>query len=95
MEVNKGSQEGFLRWLEMFEDDGIIGYAGDSGDCPLQHYLKSINPTLVVFVGARIILWEGSLNKREALENWQIVVVKAVDRKGNGAITKKEFIEAY
>jgi hypothetical protein len=96
MEINKGSQEGFMRWLNTFTDDEIIGYAWDPFECPLQHYLKSLNPTLKVSVGGGVHYWNDNemFHSPEVLEQWQIVVVKITDRIG-GAITKKDFIESF
>jgi hypothetical protein len=94
MYINKGSQDDFMRWLETFEDDDMIGYPQDARDCPLQHYLTSINPTLEISVSGVIGFIKGSDVRLEQREEWQWYVIHTADIL-RGPITKKQFLEAY
>jgi hypothetical protein len=97
LEINKGSQEDFLQWLDTFEDDELIGRAGDISDCPLQHYLTYINPQLEVIIAKDICFWNYTKPLEEnvkPVEEWQRVVVDTADRL-RGLITKKQFLKAY
>jgi hypothetical protein len=92
MKINKGSQEGFMSWLETFEDNELIGRAGDMSDCPLQHYLTSINPTLEVSVSGVIAFLKGRDIEFAEAEEWQWCVMRIADSL-SGFITKKQFRE--
>jgi hypothetical protein len=93
MELNKGSQEDFLQWLETFEDNDVIGYAGDARGCPLQHYLKDINTDLQISVGTELcFFWNDDIVENKALGQWEKRIIHVADRM-HGPITKKEFFD--
>jgi hypothetical protein len=90
-EIHNGSQEGFMLWLEKFEDNDVIGYSKDARGCPLQHYLKDINTDLQISVGTELcFFWYDYIIQQRALEEWESLIVYIADSMF-GPITKKEF----
>jgi hypothetical protein len=94
MEINKGSQEGFMQWLGTFEDNGVIGYAASHRLCPLHNYLMTINSDLNISVGNFILFWNFDSIESEIREPWQDIIVHNAD-KIRGALTKKKFLKFY
>ena len=92
---NRLTMEKFERWLNRFEDNDVVGTAGELCGCPLARCLKALNPYYTFYVSNEAIdVLEPPrryVTTQPAdvlhLKPWQIELIRQVDSTGSSNVT--------